>query len=169
MLSGRCGEHAAVCTHVGSVKRCNAVIVPAAEQRLKAHITCGIPIRLRIFDVLDCLLLGKDPLLPLRVAIGHASEDDLRDLEARVPKADWNNVNAILTPNARCRHTILHLRGGRHCWCLLLCRCFANGVCVCEESKFRSRTHFIPKAVDVTMLKIAHAAYTYSPHVQGAR
>ena len=30
----------------------------------------------REFDVLECFFLGKDPTLPARIAVGHASEDD---------------------------------------------------------------------------------------------
>ena len=48
----------------------------------------GEGIHIRIFDMFDSLLLSKDPFRPARVTIRHSSEDDLRDLETRVPKAD---------------------------------------------------------------------------------
>lgn len=41
----------------------------------------------RKLDVLQALLLTEDPLLPFRASIGHASEDDLRDLKARLAEA----------------------------------------------------------------------------------
>ena len=88
MLSRRSHKNAVASTHVSSVERRNAVVVSAGKERLKAHIACSVAPHLRVFDMLDRLFLGKDPLLPLRVAIRHASEDDLRDLKARVPKAD---------------------------------------------------------------------------------
>ena len=42
----------------------------------------------RKLDMLDRLLLRKDPRRPVGAAILHGPEDDLRDLETRVPKAD---------------------------------------------------------------------------------
>ena len=43
---------------------------------------------LRELDVLDSLFLGKHPLLPARIAVGHAPEDNLRHLESRVAQTD---------------------------------------------------------------------------------
>ena len=42
----------------------------------------------RELDVLDSFLLLEDPTLPALVAVGHATEDNLGDLEARVPETN---------------------------------------------------------------------------------
>ena len=42
----------------------------------------------RKFNMLDRLFLGQDPPLPFLRAVGHASEDDLRDLQAGLAQTD---------------------------------------------------------------------------------
>ena len=41
----------------------------------------------RKFNMLDRLFLGQDPPLPFLRAVGHASEDDPRDLEPGISEA----------------------------------------------------------------------------------
>ncbi len=45
--------------------------------------------RLRELDVLESFLLADEPLVPVWVAVGHAAEDDLGNLQARVAEANW--------------------------------------------------------------------------------
>lgn len=47
-------------------------------------IPCINPLAIRILDKWQRLLLAQDPGLPVRCAVGHASEDDFGDFQARV-------------------------------------------------------------------------------------
>ena len=57
----------------------------SAKVKRPAAVRCS-----RVFDVLvDLLLVVDDPFSPALVAVGHAAEDDLRHLQARVTEAHW--------------------------------------------------------------------------------
>ena len=50
----------------------------------------------RELDVLDRLFLWKDPLLPARVAVGHASEDDLGHFQTGLSQANFRRAETAL-------------------------------------------------------------------------
>lgn len=47
--------------------------------------------------LVDDLLVVEHPLLPLAAPVLHGPQDDLRDLEPRVPKADYHPIRQTIT------------------------------------------------------------------------
>ena len=52
------------------------------------HEGTGSALYVRELNVLDTFLLVEDPFGPLGVAVRHAAQDDLRDLQARVAETN---------------------------------------------------------------------------------
>ena len=58
--------------------------------------------------MLDSLLLGQHPILPLWRSVGHAAQDDLGDLEAGVSKTDCS-PGEHMSPISDDERTVGHL------------------------------------------------------------
>lgn len=75
--------------HIGSVKRLDTHIVSIQVNIRIASQTYWWWVYWRCFDVLDALLFGEYPGLPVRISIRHAAQDNLGNLETGVPKTNY--------------------------------------------------------------------------------
>ena len=78
----------------------------------------------RVFDVLCCLFLSKNPFLPSAGSILHRSENDLGDLQPGGAQADYtrDTVQRALSLESK-ELTVGHI----------LLRCFSHGASSCDK------------------------------------